>query len=116
MVRTAINRGTALTDAKLSADMTSKVLTRVLCICLIGRSINDVESLLEKIGAKGVVLEDLANPGIKTGYDLDHGVRAGDPVLVAAFGLARGWFRADRPAVAIWGRSDNGDNLCEGIS
>lgn len=73
------------------------VLTTKLERLLGGQPLARIAPLLRQAGARDPGLLDLAaaEQGDR-GLDLGDGIRLGDPVLVATFGLRRGWLRADR--------------------
>lgn len=106
--------GSPMLEAKLTADMTSENAAETLEDHLIGQPLGDVESLLGNLRASAVEVENLAASRIEAGYDLGHGVRAGDSVLIVNFGLQQNWLRADRPVVAYL--RYKGDRITEIIS
>ncbi|MDP0926553.1 hypothetical protein Q0601_05185 [Paracoccus onubensis] len=106
--------GSPLLEAKLTADMTSENAAETLEGHLIGQPLSHVESLLGNLGANAVEIEDLAASRIEAGYDLGHGIRSGDSVLIVNFGLRQNWLRADRPVVAYL--RYKGDRITEIIS
>lgn len=80
----------------LGAADSRTVLTTKLDRLLGGQPLARVAPLLRQAGARDPGLLDLAAPQHDRGLDLGDGIRLGDPVLVATFGLRRGWLRADR--------------------
>ena len=80
----------------LHPEMTAPEIADLLTRALTGQTVSEIAPVLERMGARNLVLTDAAQSGLAAGTVLAEGLRAGDPVVVAVFGIGRGWLRPDR--------------------
>jgi len=62
---------------------------------LVGVSLSEVDEVLANAGANSPMLVDIGTSDLPKGTDLGDGVKAGDQVAFATFGLARKFWQAD---------------------
>lgn len=79
----------------LTADATEADQRAALEAALLGQDCARLPELLLALGAREALVDDLRQTGLPAGTEVAPGLRAGDPVLTAIFGLRRGFLRPD---------------------